>query len=140
MPDGRIVHFYNWKTFTKLFFSPSLNLTFFLSAGDRAEGAEGDLDNAPTGNVISTSNTNRSFSLEARFSFLNLRRPRVGNTKNKGSCPQKTEPGQTVVLVKGVWGANGKYFRGTAVLQRLEFWTKNSWNSYGLLISYFPLL
>ncbi|XP_027868179.1 SH3 domain-binding protein 5b [Xiphophorus couchianus] len=73
-----------------------------LERGDRAEGAEGDLDNAPTGNVISTSNTKRSFSLEARFSFLNLRRPRVGNTKNKESCPQKTEPGQTVVLVKGV--------------------------------------
>uniref|UniRef100_A0A3B5L4Q0 SH3 domain-binding protein 5 n=1 Tax=Xiphophorus couchianus TaxID=32473 RepID=A0A3B5L4Q0_9TELE len=54
-----------------------------LERGDRAEGAEGDLDNAPTGNVISTSNTKRSFSLEARFSFLNLRRPRVGNTKNK---------------------------------------------------------
>ncbi|XP_023186329.1 SH3 domain-binding protein 5 [Xiphophorus maculatus] len=73
-----------------------------LERGDRAEGAEGDLDNTPTGNVISTSNTKRSFSLEARFSFLNLRRPRVGNTKNKESCPQKTEPGQTVVLVKGV--------------------------------------
>ncbi|XP_054903361.1 SH3 domain-binding protein 5b [Poeciliopsis prolifica] len=70
-----------------------------LERGDRAEGAEGDLD---TGNVVSTSNTKRSFSLEARFSFLNLRRPRIGNTKNKESCPQKTEPGQTVVLVKGV--------------------------------------
>ncbi|XP_008429063.1 SH3 domain-binding protein 5b [Poecilia reticulata] len=73
-----------------------------LERGDRAEGAEGDLDNAPTGNVIATSNTKRSFSLEARFSFLNLRRPRVGNTKSKESGPQKTEPGQTVVLVKGV--------------------------------------
>ncbi|XP_043972004.1 SH3 domain-binding protein 5b [Gambusia affinis] len=73
-----------------------------LERGDRAEGAEGDLDNTPTGNVISTSNTKRSFSLEARFSFLNLRRPQVGNTKNKESCPQKTESGQTVVPVKGV--------------------------------------
>ncbi|KAM4567981.1 SH3 domain-binding protein 5b [Fundulus diaphanus] len=73
-----------------------------LERGDRAEGAEGDLDNAPTGNVISTSNTKKSFSLEARFSFLNLRRPRVGDAKNKDSCPQKTPPGQTVVLIKGV--------------------------------------
>ncbi|MED6264769.1 hypothetical protein CHARACLAT_018422 [Characodon lateralis] len=73
-----------------------------LERGDRAEGAEGDLDNPPTGNVISTINAKKNFSLEARFSFLNLRRPRVGNTKNKESCPQKTDPGQTDVLVKRV--------------------------------------
>lgn len=73
-----------------------------LERGERAEGAEGELDNAPTGNIISTSNTKKSFSLEARFSFLNLRRPRVGNPKNKEGCAEKTEPGQTVVLVKGV--------------------------------------
>lgn len=73
-----------------------------LERGERAEGAEGELDNAPTGNIISTSNTKKSFSLEARFSFLNLRRPRVGNAKNKEGCAEKTEPGQTVVLVKGV--------------------------------------
>ncbi|MEQ2180753.1 hypothetical protein GOODEAATRI_004515, partial [Goodea atripinnis] len=78
------------------------NLTFFFTAGDRAEGAEGDLDNPPTGNVISTINAKKNFSLEARFSFLNLRRPRVGNTKNKESCPQKTDPVQTDVLVKRV--------------------------------------
>ncbi|MEQ2276572.1 SH3 domain-binding protein 5 [Xenotaenia resolanae] len=73
-----------------------------LERGDRAEGAEGDLDNPPTGNVISTINAKKNFSLEARFSFLNLRRPQVGNTKNKESCPQKTDPGQTDVLVKRV--------------------------------------
>ncbi|XP_072249871.1 SH3 domain-binding protein 5b [Leuresthes tenuis] len=74
-----------------------------LERGDRAEGAEGDLDNVPAGNNnSSTSITKRSFSLEARFSFLNLRRPRVNNAKTTDSCSQKTEPGQTVVLVKGV--------------------------------------
>ncbi|XP_047216354.1 SH3 domain-binding protein 5b [Girardinichthys multiradiatus] len=73
-----------------------------LERGDRAEGAEGDLDNPPTGNVISTINAKKNFSLEARFSFLNLGRPRVGNTKNKENCPQKTDPGQTDVLVKRV--------------------------------------
>ncbi|KAG7217855.1 hypothetical protein INR49_020829 [Caranx melampygus] len=81
-----------------------------LERGDRAEGAEGDLDNAPT----STSNNNNSssisgsssttavkkpFSLEARFSFLNLRRPRTDNNKKLDNCSQKNEPG---VLVKGV--------------------------------------
>lgn len=59
------------------------SLTSVCAAGDRAEGAEGDLDNAPASNnnsssssSTSTSNTKKSFSLEARFSFLNLRRPR----------------------------------------------------------------
>uniref|UniRef100_A0A3Q2WU41 SH3 domain-binding protein 5 n=1 Tax=Haplochromis burtoni TaxID=8153 RepID=A0A3Q2WU41_HAPBU len=76
-----------------------------IERGDRAEGSEGNLDNAPTsnGNNISlTSSTKKSFSLEARFSFLNLRRPRADNTKNTDSLSQKPEPGQTVVLVKGV--------------------------------------
>ncbi|KAM4580047.1 SH3 domain-binding protein 5b [Odontesthes bonariensis] len=71
-----------------------------LERGDRAEGAEGDLDNVPAGNNNgSTSITKKSFSLETRFSFLNLRRPRVKNAKTTDSCSQKTE---TVVLVKGV--------------------------------------
>ncbi|XP_070767798.1 SH3 domain-binding protein 5b [Enoplosus armatus] len=77
-----------------------------LERGDRAEGAEGDLDNAPTNNnnntSSSTSSSKKSFSLEARFSFLNLRRPRTDNAKNTDSCSQKAEAGQTVVLVKGV--------------------------------------
>ncbi|XP_045899790.1 SH3 domain-binding protein 5b [Micropterus dolomieu] len=81
-----------------------------LERGDRAEGAEGDLDNAPAAtttttttnnNSSSTSSTKKSFSLEARFSFLNLRRPRPETAKNTG-CSQKAEAGQTVVLVKGV--------------------------------------
>ncbi|XP_051262545.1 SH3 domain-binding protein 5b [Dicentrarchus labrax] len=82
-----------------------------LERGDRAEGAEGDLDNAPAATTnnnssssssssSSTSSTKRSFSLEARFSFLNLRRPRADNTKTTDNCSQKAETGQTVVLVK----------------------------------------
>ncbi|KAM9353024.1 SH3 domain-binding protein 5b isoform 1-T1 [Symphorus nematophorus] len=81
-----------------------------LERGDRAEGAEGDLDNAPAAAATTTNNNNsssvsstkRSFSLEARFSFLNLRRPRPDNAKNTDNCSQKSEVGQTLVLVKGV--------------------------------------
>ncbi|XP_074509058.1 SH3 domain-binding protein 5b [Sebastes fasciatus] len=74
-----------------------------LERGDRAEGAEGDLDNAPASNNnnnSSNSSTKKSFSLEARFSFLNLHRPRTNNAKNTDNCSQKSV--QTVVLVKGV--------------------------------------
>ncbi|XP_039662097.1 SH3 domain-binding protein 5b [Perca fluviatilis] len=73
-----------------------------LERGDRAEGAEGDLDNAPASNNNnnSTPSTKKSFSLEARFSFLNLRRPRTD--KNTDNCSQKAAAGQTLVLVKGV--------------------------------------
>ncbi|TKS82627.1 SH3 domain-binding protein 5 [Collichthys lucidus] len=86
-----------------------------LERGDRAEGAEGDLDNVPatTNTTTTTTNNNssssssassikKSFSLEARFSFLNLRRPRADSAKNTNNCSQKAEAGQTVVLVKGV--------------------------------------
>uniref|UniRef100_A0A3Q3B2R3 SH3 domain-binding protein 5 n=1 Tax=Kryptolebias marmoratus TaxID=37003 RepID=A0A3Q3B2R3_KRYMA len=75
-----------------------------MERGDRAEGAEGDMDNTPAGNnnnsssSSSASNIKKAFTLETRFSFLNLRRPRTSNAKNKDSCPQKTE--QDVVLVK----------------------------------------
>ncbi|KAA8591949.1 hypothetical protein FQN60_017323, partial [Etheostoma spectabile] len=72
-----------------------------LERGDRAEGAEGDLDNAPaSNNNNSTTSTKKSFSLEAHFSFLNLRRPRTD--KNTNNCSQKPAAGQTLVLVKGV--------------------------------------
>lgn len=73
-----------------------------LERGDRAEGAEGDLDNvpAPNNNNSLSSSTKKSFSLEARFSFLNLRRPRTDNARNTDHCSQKAGP--TVVLVKGV--------------------------------------
>uniref|UniRef100_H2ML64 SH3 domain-binding protein 5 n=1 Tax=Oryzias latipes TaxID=8090 RepID=H2ML64_ORYLA len=74
-----------------------------LERGDRAEGAEGALDNAPpTNNNVLTSSTKRSFSLETRFSFLNLRRPRANCTRNVDGCSQKMEAGPTVVLLKGV--------------------------------------
>ncbi|XP_034729554.1 SH3 domain-binding protein 5b [Etheostoma cragini] len=72
-----------------------------LERGDRAEGAEGDLDNAPaSNNNNSTSITKKTFSLEAHFSFLNLRRPRTG--KNTDNCSKKPAAEQTLVLVKGV--------------------------------------
>ncbi|XP_026226896.1 SH3 domain-binding protein 5b [Anabas testudineus] len=79
-----------------------------LERGDRAEGAEGDLDNGATTNTTTTTNTRstssikKSFSLEARFSFLNLRRPRSDNTKSTDNCSHKAESRPTVVLVKGV--------------------------------------
>ncbi|XP_071403482.1 SH3 domain-binding protein 5-like [Centroberyx affinis] len=74
-----------------------------LERGDRAEGAEGDLDNAPNNNNNSSaSSTKKSLSLEGRFSFLNLRRPRADNAKNTDSCSQKASASQTPVLVKGV--------------------------------------
>ncbi|KAL3064898.1 hypothetical protein OYC64_001013 [Pagothenia borchgrevinki] len=80
-----------------------------LERGDRAEGAEGDLDNAPPSNnnnnitppsSSSSSSTKRSFSLETRFSFLNLRRPRSENAKNSDKSSKKAD--QTEVSVKGL--------------------------------------
>nr|XP_019962593.1 PREDICTED: SH3 domain-binding protein 5 [Paralichthys olivaceus] len=77
-----------------------------LERGERAEGAEGDLDNAPATNNNSSSSsssvpvTKKIFSLEARFSFLNLRRPRSDNTKKIDGCSQKAE--QSGFTVKGV--------------------------------------
>ncbi|KAK9514396.1 hypothetical protein VZT92_027864 [Zoarces viviparus] len=75
-----------------------------LERGERAEGAEGDLDNAPASisSSSSTSSTKKSFSLETRFSFLNLRRHRTATAKNTERCSQKAAAGQTAVLVKGV--------------------------------------
>ncbi|XP_029360246.1 SH3 domain-binding protein 5b [Echeneis naucrates] len=80
-----------------------------LERGDRAEGAEGDLDNAPApaaaaaaNNNNSSSSTKKTFSLETRFSFLNLRRPRANNAKKMDNCSQRAEPGPTGGLVKGV--------------------------------------
>lgn len=81
----------------------NLSFLLFCGSGDRAEGAEGDLDNAPNNNNNSlASNTKKTLGLEGRFSFLNLRRPRPDNTKTTDSFSQKANPGQTVVLVKGV--------------------------------------
>lgn len=91
------------------------------AAGDRAEGAEGDLDNAPAAaNNNFTSNIKKSFSLEARFSFLNLRRPRANNAKNTEACSQKAEAGQTVVLVKWVYGPL-RQFDGSVVTLWMKF-------------------
>ncbi|KAI4811022.1 hypothetical protein KUCAC02_013949, partial [Chaenocephalus aceratus] len=82
----------------------------------RAAGAEGDLDNAPPSNTTTTtpppppppppppssssSSTKRSFSLETRFSFLNLRRPRSENAKNSDKSSKKAD--QTEASVKGL--------------------------------------
>lgn len=90
-------------------------MTFSAAAGDRAEGAEGDLDNSPATNNMNRSSSSSSatsttsttskpavkktFSLEARFSFLNLRRPRPDNTKKTDSCSQKVESNMTSVVV-----------------------------------------
>lgn len=81
-------------------------LSSVCAAGDRAEGAEGGLDNAPAVNATTnasgssaTSSTKRTFSLETRFSFLNLRRQRADN-KNSDGVSQKAAAGQTVVLVQ----------------------------------------
>ncbi|XP_030014351.1 SH3 domain-binding protein 5b [Sphaeramia orbicularis] len=73
-----------------------------LERGDWAEGAEVDLDNVPSNNNSQSSNIKKSFSLEARFSFLKLRLPRTDIGKNMDSCPQRVEPEQAVVSVKGV--------------------------------------
>ncbi|XP_026172495.1 SH3 domain-binding protein 5b isoform X2 [Mastacembelus armatus] len=73
-----------------------------LERGDQAEGAERDLDNVPTNSNHRNLSTKKSFSLEARFSFLNLRRPRAVNGQNMETSSQKTELKQNLVLIKGV--------------------------------------
>ncbi|KAJ7985510.1 hypothetical protein DPEC_G00352800 [Dallia pectoralis] len=78
-----------------------------LERGDRAEGAEGELDNAVNNNnSTSFTNTKKTTGLEGRFSFLSLRRLRVDSTKNAGrnlqSRPQTINPTQAVVLVNGL--------------------------------------
>ncbi|CAN9514518.1 unnamed protein product [Ophioblennius macclurei] len=65
-----------------------------LERGDRAEGAEVRLDNAPP--TTNNNGAKRSFSLESRFSFLNLRRQRAGGVA------KKPEAGHAVVLLQGV--------------------------------------
>ena len=72
--------------------------------GDRAEGAEGELDNFLNNNHssnASNSRTRKATSLEGRFSFLNLRRPRTDSAKNverdRQSCLPTSNPTQTGV-------------------------------------------
>ncbi|AWP15742.1 putative SH3 domain-binding protein 5 [Scophthalmus maximus] len=59
-------------------------------------------DSEPSASPAEVTVQKRTFSLETRFSFLNLRRPRPDNAKKLDSCSQKAEPGQAGVLVKGV--------------------------------------
>ncbi|XP_055782134.1 SH3 domain-binding protein 5-like [Salvelinus fontinalis] len=71
-----------------------------LERGDRAEGAEGELDNTVNNNST-TVKTNKTTGLEVRLSFLSLRRSRNDNTKRERQSRSQT-PTQTVVLINGV--------------------------------------
>ncbi|XP_056142281.1 SH3 domain-binding protein 5b [Lampris incognitus] len=73
-----------------------------LERGDRAEGAEAHLDNAPNNNNGSATANRKSLSLEGRFSFLNLRRPRADSAKITDSDSQKPNLNQTPIFVNGV--------------------------------------
>ncbi|CAL8339501.1 SH3 domain-binding protein 5b [Gadus morhua] len=72
-----------------------------LERGDRAEGAEGSQDVPSTNSSSSSSRSStgpkKTLSLEGRFSFLNLRRPRANAIK-----PAAAGPSPAVVLVNGV--------------------------------------
>ncbi|KAM9309098.1 LOW QUALITY PROTEIN: SH3 domain-binding protein 5b [Pholidichthys leucotaenia] len=59
-----------------------------LERGD-PEGAEGDVDNAPTSNNSSslTSISKKSVRLKAHFSFPNLRRPRANQCQKRWTAP-----------------------------------------------------
>ncbi|XP_029596660.1 SH3 domain-binding protein 5-like [Salmo trutta] len=74
-----------------------------LERGDRAEGAEGELDNTVNNNTT-VPNTNKTTGLEVRLSFLSLRRSRndsTNNTKRERQSRSQT-PTQTVVLINGL--------------------------------------
>uniref|UniRef100_A0A3P8XY02 SH3 domain-binding protein 5 n=1 Tax=Esox lucius TaxID=8010 RepID=A0A3P8XY02_ESOLU len=77
-----------------------------LERGDRAEGAEGELDNAVNNNSTSIPNTKKTTGLEGRLSFLSLRRSRIDSTKNAERNLQSRSPTlnplQAAVLVNGV--------------------------------------
>lgn len=70
-------------------------LFLLMIVGDRAEGVEACRDNTP-GNS-SSSSSSKTLSLEGRFSFLNLHRPRANTAK-----PATAAPSPAVVLVNGV--------------------------------------
>ncbi|XP_014056350.2 SH3 domain-binding protein 5 [Salmo salar] len=75
-----------------------------LERGDRAEGAEGELDNTVNNNSTTVPNTNKTTGLEVRLSFLSLRRSRndsTNNTKRERQSRSQT-PTQTVVLINGL--------------------------------------
>ncbi|XP_052350369.1 SH3 domain-binding protein 5-like [Oncorhynchus keta] len=75
-----------------------------LERGDRAEGAEGELDNTVNNNSTTVPNTKKTTGLEGRLSFLSLRRSRSDSTKNAKRERQSRSqtPTQTVVLINGV--------------------------------------
>ncbi|KAK6326346.1 hypothetical protein J4Q44_G00019910 [Coregonus suidteri] len=75
-----------------------------LERGERAEGAEGELDNTVNNKSTTVPNTNKTMGLEGRLSFLSLRRSRNDSTKNAKRERQSRSqtPTQTVVLVNGM--------------------------------------
>uniref|UniRef100_A0A4W5LCA4 SH3 domain-binding protein 5 n=1 Tax=Hucho hucho TaxID=62062 RepID=A0A4W5LCA4_9TELE len=75
-----------------------------LERGDRAEGAEGELDNTVNNNSTTVPNPKKTTGLEGRLSFLSLRRSRNDSTKNAKRERQSRSqtPTQTVVLINGV--------------------------------------
>lgn len=68
-----------------------------LERGDRAEGAEGYKVSTFSSSSSSSMATKMTLSLEGRFSFLNLRRPRANAVKAPAAVA-----GPAVVLVNGV--------------------------------------
>ncbi|XP_012692943.2 SH3 domain-binding protein 5b [Clupea harengus] len=80
-----------------------------LERGDRAEGAEAELDNALNNNNSSSSNSSnsiikRSFSLETRFRLLSLRRSRTDSAKNaeRDRFSLARQPSPSVLVLNGV--------------------------------------
>lgn len=84
--------------------SPGSHSIPLCVSGDRAEGAEGELDNTVNNNSTTVPNTNKTTGLEGRLSFLSLRRSRNDSTKNgkRERQSRSQTPTQTVVLINGV--------------------------------------
>lgn len=80
-----------------------------LERGDRAEGAEAELDNSLNNNnnsnsSSSSSSSKRSFGLETRFRLLSLRRGRTDSTKSaeRESFSLARQSSPSVLVVNGV--------------------------------------
>ncbi|XP_076136339.1 SH3 domain-binding protein 5b [Alosa pseudoharengus] len=75
-----------------------------LERGDRAEGAEAELDNALNNNNSSNSLVKRSFGLETRFRLLSLRHSRTDSGKNaeRQRVSLARQPSPSVLVLNGV--------------------------------------
>ncbi|KAL2084695.1 hypothetical protein ACEWY4_020213 [Coilia grayii] len=75
-----------------------------LERGDRAEGAEAELDNALNNNSSGSSIIKRSFSLETRFRLLSLRRSRTDTAKatEREHFSLARQPSPSVLVLNGV--------------------------------------